>query len=144
MVTYIITDPMYIVSRDTWMASYEGLYLNKKEDFDIFCKRLNDSIEKLSGHKAWCSDTGIGDWSNRIMGDTVLEGHSMFGADGGMVCVCRYTDEVKKALAENDIQEWSYGLFEMNENMEVTIDKSDDSWYVLYMGDGEHKAHTLK
>lgn len=142
MVTYIITDPCYIIDHKDWGKLCGNIDSSKKNWIDEFNNDVAKFLEEATGHKAWCSNTGFGDWANSISGPTVLPNHEVFGADSGSVCVLRYTKEIEDIITYRDLGNWCYALFEMNEDIDVKIDKTDPHWYVLTITDGEHTVTT--
>ena len=123
MTKYVITDPCYIVDEKTWDKCLK--------DFPNFPKLIAEHLTKLTKEKAYASDTGFGDWSNGLMSkDGYL---ASFGADSGMVSVCKYTKKVAERLS--GIFAGCYCVFEADGPLDVVFDTSDKQWTVVYIED---------
>ena len=123
MTKYVITDPCYIVDEKTW-----DKYL---KDFPNFPKLIAEHLTKLTKEKAYASDTGFGDWSNGLISKDGYLGS--FGADSGMVSVCKYTKKVAERLS--GIFAGCYCVFEADGPLDVVFDTSDKQWTVVYIED---------
>ena len=123
MTKYVITDPCYIVDEKTWDKCLK--------DFPNFPKLIAEHLTKLTKEKAYASDTGFGDWSNGLMSKDGYLGS--FGADSGMVSVCKYTKKVAERLSE--IFAGCYCVFEADGPLDVVFDTSDKQWTVVYIED---------
>lgn len=123
MTKYVITDPCYIVDEKTWDKCIK--------DFPNFPKLIAEHLTKLTKEKAYASDTGFGDWSNGLIGNDGYIGS--FGADSGMVSVCKYTKKVAERLS--DIFCGCYCVFEADGPLNVVFDTSDKQWTVVYIED---------
>ena len=123
MTKYVITDPCYIVDEKTWDKCLK--------DFPNFPKLIAEHLTKLTKEKAYASDTGFGDWSNGLIGNDGYIGS--FGADSGMVSVCKYTKKVAERLSE--IFAGCYCVFEADGPLNVVFDTSDKQWTVVYIED---------
>ena len=123
MTKYVITDPCYIVDEKTWDKCLK--------DFPNFPKLVAEHLTKLTKEKAYASDTGFGDWSNGLIGNDGYIGS--FGADSGMVSVCKYTKKVAERLSE--IFAGCYCVFEADGPLDVVFDTSDKQWTVVYIED---------
>ena len=123
MTKYVITDPCYIVDEKTWDKCLK--------DFPNFPKLIAEHLTKLTKEKAYASDTGFGDWSNGLIGNDGYIGS--FGADSGMVSVCKYTKKVAERLS--GIFAGCYCVFEADGPLDVVFDTSDKQWTVVYIED---------
>ena len=123
MTKYVITDPCYIVDEKTWDKCLK--------DFPNFPKLIAEHLTKLTKEKAYASDTGFGDWSNGLISKDGYLGS--FGADSGMVSVCKYTKKVAERLSE--IFAGCYCVFEADGPLDVVFDTSDKQWTVVYIED---------
>lgn len=123
MTKYVITDPCYIVDEKTWDKCIK--------DFPNFPKLIAEHLTKLTKEKAYASDTGFGDWSNGLISKDGYLGS--FGADSGMVSVCKYTKKVAERLSE--IFAGCYCVFEADGPLDVVFDTSDKQWTVVYIED---------
>lgn len=123
MTKYVITDPCYIVDEKTWSKCFK--------DFPNFSKLIAEHLTKLTKENAYASDTGFGDWSNGLIGKDGYVGS--FGADSGMVCVCKCTRKIAERLS--GIFAGCYCIFEADGPLNVTFDTSDKSWTVVYIED---------
>ena len=123
MTKYVITDPWYIVDEKTWDKCLK--------DFPNFPKLIAEHLTKLTKEKAYASDTGFGDWSNGLIGNDGYIGS--FGADSGMVSVCKYTKKVAERLS--GIFAGCYCVFEADGPLDVVFDTSDKQWTVVYIED---------
>lgn len=131
MIEYVVTDPCYILPDDMWDECCQSL----DDGFEAFNEAVAKALTKFTGHKAWASDTGYGDWNNEIYGGCIIK--SDFYADAGMVCVCRWTASV--------MRQWQakYGttkisgaaIFEMSEDIDVDFDQSCPDWTVITIKD---------
>ena len=123
MAKYVITDPCYIVDEKTWDKCIK--------DFPNFPKLIAEHLTKLTKEKAYASDTGFGDWSNGLISKDGYLGS--FGADSGMVSVCKYTKKVAERLS--GIFAGCYCVFEADGPLDVVFDTSDKQWTVVYIED---------
>ena len=123
MTKYVITDPCYIVDEKTWDKCLK--------DFPNFPKLIAEHLTKLTKEKAYASDTGFGDWSNGLISKDGYLGS--FGADSGMVSVCKYTKKVAERLS--GIFAGCYCVFEADGPLDVVFDTSDKQWTVVYIED---------
>ena len=107
MTKYIVTDPCYLIDKDVWADCCKAAELpNHGWDNDLFNARVANELTKLTGQKAWASDTGFGDWDNAIHGNPDKIIQSEFCADSGMVSVCILTDDMEAKLRA----EYPYGF----------------------------------
>ena len=120
MTKYVITDPCYIVDDKTWYKCLKD-----------FPKLIAEHLTKLTKENAYASDTGFGDWSNALLGSKGCIGY--FGADSGMVSVCKYTKKVAERLS--GIFAGCYCVFEADGPLDVVFDTSDKQWTVVYIED---------
>lgn len=118
---YIVTDPCYIIDNDSWVS----LCVNYPEDLEKSLEKLLTSITKK---KSFVSDTKCGDWVNFLVGQGVIQ--NSFTADSGMVCVCAYTDTLKKNLSEKLMSDCC-ALFETKDLIDVMFDKSGNATKVV-------------
>ena len=119
MTKYVITDPCYIVDEKTWDKCIK--------DFPNFPKLIAEHLTKLTKEKAYASDTGFGDWSNGLISKDGYLGS--FGADSGMVSVCKYTKKVDERLS--GIFAGCYCVFEADGPLDVVFDTSNKQWTVV-------------
>lgn len=123
MTKYVITDPCYIVDEKTWDKCLK--------DFPNFPKLIAEHLTELTKEKAYASDTGFGDWSNALFDSKGCVGY--FGADSGMVCVCKYTRKVANKLS--GIFGGCYCIFEAEGPLNVVFDTSNKQWTVVGIED---------
>lgn len=123
MTKYVITDPCYIVDEKTWDKCLK--------DFPNFPKLIAEHLTELTKENAYASDTGFGDWSNGLISKDGYVGS--FGADSGMVSVCKYTKKVAERLS--GIFAGCYCVFEADGPLNVVFDTSDKQWTMVYIED---------
>ena len=123
MTKYVITDPCYIVDEKTWDKCLK--------DFPNFPKLIAEHLTKLTKEKAYASDTGFGDWSNGLISKDGYIGS--FGADSGMVSVCKCTRKVAERLS--GVFAGCYCIFEADGPLNVVFDTSDKQWTMVYIED---------
>lgn len=123
MSKYVITDPCYVADDKAWEKCIE--------DFSNFPKLIAEHLTELTKEQAYASNTGFGDWSNSLIGKDGCLGS--FGADSGMVSVCKYTEEVAERLS--GIFAGCYCVFEAEGPLNVTFDTSDECWTVVHIKD---------
>lgn len=123
MAKYVITDPCYIVDEKTWDKCLK--------DFPNFPKLIAEHLTKLTKENAYASDTGFGDWSNALFDSKGCIGY--FGADSGMVSVCKYTKKVAERLS--GISAGCYCVFEADGPLDVVFDTSNKQWTVVNIKD---------
>lgn len=123
MTKYVITDPCYIVDEKTWDKCLK--------DFPNFPKLIAEHLTELTKEKAYASDTGFGDWSNALFDSKGCVGY--FGADSGMVSVCKYTRKVANKLS--GIFGGCYCIFEAEGPLNVVFDISNKQWTVVGIED---------
>lgn len=123
MTKYVITDPCYITSEEVWDECLK--------DFSNFSKQISEHLTQVTGEPAYACDTGFGDWSNGLISKDGYVG--AFGADSGMVCVCKVTDDIEDKLGS--IFGACYCIFEAEGPLDVVFDTSDKSWTVVYIED---------
>lgn len=119
---YVITDPCYLVDDDTWDTLIK--------DWDNFTVNLAEHLTKKTGEKAYAASTGFGDWTNALYGDNY---EKPFGADAGLVCVCRYTEQIDEELGL--IYPGCYAVFEAEGPLNVMFNFDDPSWTEVYIED---------
>lgn len=129
----VVTDPCYIMSSEDWDACIKEAEQrqdeHKQEWEEAFDEILSQKLTELSGHKAYATGTGFGDWNNDIAGQE-------FCADSGMVCVCYLTDEMQKRLDEYPNQHIA-AILEVEDDIEVNFDYSNSDWTVVEIKDSE-------
>ena len=140
---YVVTDPCYIIQDERlWNSLVDEMYKDDQLGSDTY--PVTRELENITKCEAWSAQTGYGDWANRMEGDSVLGVNEEFCADSGMVCVCRYTNEVSRILLYNEIPSYCYALVEMDpETVRVTMDCSNHRWTVVTIEDNENKATSL-
>lgn len=140
MTKYIITDPCYVLSDDTWSNICNQC---KNEDFynGTFDRLASEALNKLAGTtNAVASATGFGDWDNCMHcsnEDKII--HTDFFADSGMVCVVEYNDAIQQALKDKDnirlIEKGGIAVIETEGNVEITMNTEDPNWTVVEIED---------
>lgn len=142
MKKYIITDPCYVLSNDTWSDICNQC---KDDDFynGTFDRLVSEALNKLAGTtNAVASATGFGDWSNCMHcsnDDKIIQ--SDFFADSGMVCVVEYNDKIKAALEANnnsrliDEDVGGAALIDTEGEVEITMNHDDSNWTVVEIED---------
>ena len=138
MTKYIITDPCYIINKDVWQECCNAAKLpDNGWDDDLFNAKVANELTKMTGQKAWASETGFGDWENTIHGDESKIIQSDFVADSGMVCVCALTPDIEshlKAEYPNGFNNLG-AIIECEGSVKVEFDKEDCNWTVVYIDD---------
>lgn len=131
---YVITDPCYILPRETWDECIEKCKAFESEDnwSTFFHKTVEQALHNLTKGQAFVESTGFGDWSNCLHGPCV-HNTGAFCADSGTVCVCEYTDEVKEILG--DSCDDCYALFDAEGPLQVNFNKEDRDWTVVEIED---------
>ena len=76
------------------------------------------------------ADTGFGDWANALYGDNY---EKSFGADAGLVCVCKYTEQIDESLGL--IYPGCYAVFEAEGPLNVMFNFDDPGWTEVYIED---------
>lgn len=134
---YLVTDPCYLLHMldseeerdDLWSYVCNADFMRYSDQKDV-SKRMSDV---LGVNILRISDTGYGDWSNRIRSFSkhikVLSPE--FYADAGMMCVVEINEKLENYLKEHDIG----AIFESDEPIAVDVDYSNRSWYVLKITD---------
>ena len=141
MTKYIITDPCYILDRETWGKCCDAAKLPSGVWSDeVFNAHVADGLTMLSGSPAYAFQTGFGDWTNRIDGLNVL--YHEFVADSGMVCVCEYNDKVENAIktkypTSNFLKNGLAALIEYEGDIQVKFDTEDINWTVVSIKDSK-------
>lgn len=140
MTKYIITDPCYVLSDDTWSNICNQC---KNEDFynGTFDRLTSEALNKLAGTtNAVASATGFGDWDNCMHcsnEDKIIQ--TDFFADSGMVCVVEYNDAIQQALKDKDnvrlIEKGGIAVIETEGNVEITMNTEDPNWTVVEIED---------
>ena len=136
LVKYAVTDPCYLLSRETWDKCCEVFNNDDKHMYEKFDEEVSKALSEFTGFPAYACGTGFGDWSNSIWGSGVIKGD--FLADAGMVCVCRLTDNILEHLKKKygDTNSLSgIALFEMSENIKVDFDVSNSDWTIVTIKD---------
>ncbi len=104
--------------------------------YDRFDEAVTKALTEFSGYPAYACGTGFGDWSNKIYGPGVIKGD--FGADSGMVCVCRLTHKILDSLYKEYGEKRALSciaMFEMSEHITVKFDVSDKNWTRVFIQD---------
>lgn len=115
---WAITDPCYLADWDE----------RESTGYDL---DIESWVENQTGHKAWVSDTGYGDWSNSISGIVeIVDGHNEFCADSGMVCVCCPTEKMIEHIKSFPNPHCA-AYFIADEDINVVMDRSDSEWTVV-------------
>jgi hypothetical protein len=129
--TYIVTDPCYILDSDTWSNICNQC---KDEDFynGTFNQLVADELTKLTGSKAYVSQTGFGDWSNTLIGKVVNDGN--FCADAGMVCVCKLDSSLLTKYPMTTLKELG-AIFEAEGEINVEFNTTVSDWTEIYITD---------
>lgn len=122
MTKYVITDPCYITSEEVWDECLK--------DFPNFSKQIAEHLTQVTGEPAYACETGFGDWSNALYNKSCV---GYFGADSGMVSVCKVTDEIEDRLS--GIFGDCYCIFEAKGPLDVVFNTSDKSWTVVHIKD---------
>lgn len=148
MTKYIITDPCYILSDDTWNECCKVFDTYKNDEFmyQRFDEAVTKALNKLAGTKnAVACGTGIGDWSNSICcsnDDKVIE--SDFFADSGMVCVVEYNEAIQNALGNDElISRGGIALIETEGEVVIEMDTSNSEWTMVYIEDDEDEFNSM-
>ena len=140
MTKYIITDPCYVLSDDTWSNICNQC---KNEDFynGTFDRLTSEALNKLAGTtNAVASATRFGGWDNCMHcsnEDKIIQ--TDFFADSGMVCVVEYNDAIQQALKDKDniclIEKGGIAVIETEGNVEITMNTEDPNWTVVEIED---------
>lgn len=138
---FIVTDPCYVLPKDTWHSVCDNVFSNKElveTRYERFDEEIQKELRKFAKTDlAWVGSTGIGDWSNSISSsDNEVANviHSQFGADAGMVCICELTPSISKIIKDEGYSyDWCIALFEVDDTsiVEGVIDQSDVNWTVV-------------
>lgn len=130
----VVTDPCYIMSEEDWDACVKEAEQceteHKAEWRDAFDAAVCKKLEEISGHKAYATDTGFGDWNNCIAGQD-------FCADTGMVCVCYLTESMKDKLDSYPNQNLA-AIIDVEGDISVGFDCSRSDWTVVEIEDSAH------
>ena len=142
MTRYIITDPCYVLDRDVWDKCCEKAQKSGLWDDEVFHKVVSEELEKLSGKKAWATDTGYGDWDNSVFGNSCYVENMDFCADSGMVCVCAMTEPVEEALKKSfpNGYERCVAVIKCEGEVNVEFDKSCGDWTVVKITDDDQRT----
>lgn len=142
-VKYIVTDPCYLIPDDKWQEICSKCFDNKPDQYDRFNAEVAKVLTEITGHPAYASGTGYGDWSNKIGCEkegVILK--SEFFADSGMVSVCRLTDEIiNESRKHGCAYDCGAAIFEAGENISVSFDGKDRGWTVVYIEDKENNIY---
>lgn len=134
---YLVTDPCYLLHMldseeerdDLWSYVCDADLMQYSEEKNA-SKRMS---EVLGVNILRISDTGYGDWSNRIRSFSkhikVLSPE--FYADAGMMCVVEINEKLENYLKDHSIG----AIFESDEPIAVDVDRSNRNWYVLKITD---------
>lgn len=145
MSKYIITDPCYILDDDIWSTCIKASTVNRDFNQDAFDNLVRKQLELLSGHKAWVSSTGYGDWTNYMEGDESKIIQHEFTADSGMVCVCKLTKDVEDSLRKKIPigLENLVAIIECDNDAAVKLDTTNKHLTVVYVYDGDKEFHSI-
>ena len=145
---YLITDPMYLIEDDSaWgkcIECWNDENLATDEKQEITNQMISDELERITKKKAWCSQTGYGDWSNEVMGckgSKIISGG--FGADSGMVCVCKYSSKFKDAVQRLNSKAPLVAIIDLDYEPEVIMNTKDPEWTIVEITDGTHMFQTI-
>ena len=132
----VVTDPCYIMSSEDWDACCKEAEQrhdeHKQEWEEAFDEIVSRKLTELSGHKAYATSTGFGDWNNEIAGQS-------FCADSGMVCVCYLTDEMRNRLNEYPNQSMAAIIDVEDDDVVVDFNYDKPDWTVVSIED--HKGN---
>ena len=127
----VVTDPCYIMSEEDWDAccneAEQRRDEHKQEWEEAFDEIVSRKLTELSGHKAYATSTGFGDWNNEIACQS-------FCADSGMVCVCYLTDEMRNRLNEYPNQSLAAIIY-VEGDIKVNFDYTHSDWTVVEIED---------
>lgn len=130
----VVTDPCYIMSEEDWDACCKEAEQrrdeHKQEWEEAFDEIVSRKLTELSGHKAYATSTGFGDWNNEIGGQE-------FCADSGMVCVCYLTESMKDKLDSYPNQNLA-AIIDVEGDISVGFDCSRSDWTVVEIEDSAH------
>ena len=141
MPKYIITDPCYILDRETWGKCCDAAKMPSGEwNDEVFNAHVADALKVLTDSAAYACQTGFGDWTNRIYGSNVL--YPEFVADSGMVCVAEFNDKVENSLktkypTSKFLKNGLAALIECEGDIKVEFDTEDINWTVVYIKDSK-------
>lgn len=130
-ITYLVTDPCYIIDNEVWddicgQCTDDDFYNGK------FNKLVADHLTEITGQQAYASETGFGDWSNKLLGETINDGE--FVADAGMVSVCKLDAALLSKYTPEQIKNLG-AIFEAEGEIEVSFDDSDSDWTIVNIVD---------
>ena len=129
---YVITDPCYILPEEIWDECCKKAGDNDEGWSDRFYQHVTSALTEFVGSIAYAESTGYGDWQNSIVcGPYITE---RFFADSGSVCVCEYTDKVKKALDGLE-DKGGAAVFEAEGKIKVQFDTRISDWTVIHISD---------
>ena len=128
----VVTDPCYIMSEEDWDACCKEAEQrrdeHKQEWEEAFDEIVSRKLTELSGHKAYATSTGFGDWNNEIGGQE-------FCADSGMVCVCYLTDKMIEKLDSYPNSRLA-AIFEVeDDDVVVEFNYDNPDWTVVSIED---------
>lgn len=127
---YIVTDPCYILPDEVWSKACQDIFDNDREDLEGFNARIQEDLRKFTDtDEAWVDETGAGDWCNSIYGKHIMTPE--FCADSGMVCICRITKPIMKAVNDKALHKYCYAVFQAHPGIEVNFDRTDKGWTVV-------------
>ena len=132
----VVTDPCYIMSEADWDACCKEAEARQDEHKQEWSEAFNEIVSRkltaLSGHEAYATDTGFGDWNNDIDGQA-------FCADSGMVCVCYLTEDMEARLNEYPNQDLA-AIIEVEGEIKVEFNYDHPDWTVVTIEDeaGNH------
>ena len=127
----VVTDPCYIMSSEDWDACCKEAEQrrdeHKQEWEEAFDEIVSRKLTELSGHEAYATSTGFGDWNNEIACQS-------FCADSGMVWVCYLTDEMRNRLNEYPNQSMA-AIIDIEGDIKVNFDYTHRDWTVVEIED---------
>lgn len=126
---YVVTDPAYIAHDDEWCEWVDSHFIHRK---------IESKLYALSNHKAWCCDTGYGDWTNYLQGENVKR--TQFCADTGLVCVCALTDEIEHRIQR--VPDYCVAIFEAPDDIHVEMSRKDPRWTMVRVFHGDKEIVT--
>ncbi len=131
MSVYVITDPIYLVSKSEDRRKLDSLIRQK-----INHKTYPDAARCLSeilDTEAYCiSRTGYGNWFNFITAHEaeIKVRSTSFAADSGLMCILKATDTILKKINSNVLG--NFAIFETDRAItSVSVDDSNPEWYIM-------------
>ena len=127
---YIITDPCYLLSNETWKKIFDPLDLEDPDFFPKAIKGITDELNKI-GNCLGVAETGEGDWQNSISwsADYVKHIKSEFFADAGLVCVMEFYGDI------SEYKKYGAAIVESEIPLTCHMDESNPRWTVVKLFD---------